>query len=75
MSRKQYKVKFDHGVITPLEPIDLDEGKEGVIIFYEDDDKDPLEEKQIPSEITAILSENSLSRVWDNEEDDVYNRV
>ncbi len=36
MKRKQYKVKIENGNITPLEPFDLEDYKEGIIIFLEE---------------------------------------
>lgn len=35
MKKKQYKVKIDNGQIIPLEPIDLGNIKEGMIVFFE----------------------------------------
>ena len=69
MKKKQYKVKFENGKITPLEPIDLKEIKEGLIIFF-DDEIDPFEKDP---EIVGALSEDSLKKIWDNPEDEIYN--
>ncbi len=37
MKKKEYKVKIENGEIKPLEPIDLANVKEGIIIFFEED--------------------------------------
>ena len=37
MNKKQYKVRIENGQIIPLEPIDLESKKEGIIIFFDDD--------------------------------------
>jgi|GEM_PF-2733469 len=68
MRVRQYKVKCDsNGKITPLEPIPFqDENQEGILIFVDS-------EKAIMGDPKAILSEQSLSKVWDNPEDDIYN--
>ena len=71
MKKKQYKVRFENGKITPLEPIDLKEVKDGMIIFF-DEEVGTFKEKSL-QESTASLSEKSLKKVWDNPEDEVYN--
>ena len=37
MSKKQYKVKYENGHLTPLEPINFDEVKEGIVIFFDEE--------------------------------------
>lgn len=37
MKKKQYKVKVENGQIKPLEQIDQDLIKEGIVIFLDDD--------------------------------------
>ena len=71
MKKKQYKVRFENGKIIPLEPIDLDEIKEGMIIFF-DEEIGTFQDK-VAKESSAPLSESSLKKVWDNPEDEVYN--
>ena len=71
MKKKQYKVRFENGKIIPLEPIDLDEIKEGMIIFF-DEEVGTFQDKLV-KESSAPLSESSLKKVWDNPEDEVYN--
>lgn len=71
MKKKQYKVRFENGKITPLEPIDFKEIKEGLIIFF-DEEVGTTKKKNI-YETTGILSEDSLKKIWDNPEDEVYN--
>lgn len=68
MSKKRYKVKYENGHLTPLEPINFDEVKEGIVIFF-DEEIGTFKDK----ESAALLSEKSLKKVWDNPEDDVYN--
>ncbi len=71
MKKKQYKVRFENGKITPLEPIDLKEVKDGMIIFF-DEEVGTFQDK-LAKESSASLSESSLKKVWDNPEDEVYN--
>ena len=40
MKKKQYKVKYERGVIKPLEEIELSGDKEGIVIFF-DVEEDP----------------------------------
>lgn len=40
MDKKRYKVKIENGKIIPLEPIDIKDIKEGVVIFFDKDIKD-----------------------------------
>lgn len=68
MNKKQYKVKYENGQLTPLEPIIFDEVKEGIVIFF-DEEIGTFKDK----ESTGSLSEKSLKKVWDNPEDEVYN--
>ena len=72
MKKKQYKVKFENGKITPLEPIDLKEVKEGLVIFF-DGEIGSFEEEKLTKETLGTLSEESLKKIWDNTEDDIYN--
>ena len=71
MKKRQYKVRFENGKIIPLEPIDLNEVKEGMIIFL-DEETDILQDK-VTKGSKAFLSEPSLKKIWDNSEDDIYN--
>ena len=73
MKKKQYKVKFENGKITPLEPIDLKEIKEGLVIFFDEEIGSFEEEKKLTKETLGTLSEESLKKIWDNTEDDIYN--
>ena len=68
MNKKQYKVKYENGQLTPLEPINFNEVKKGIVIFF-DEEIGTFKDK----ESTAALSEKSLKKVWDNPEDEVYN--
>ena len=71
MKKKQYKVRFENGRITPLEPIDFKEVKDGMIIFF-DEEVGTFQDKLV-KESSALLSESSLKKIWDNPEDEVYN--
>ena len=71
MKRKQYKVRFENGKIIPLEPIDLKEVKDGMIIFF--DEEIGMFQDKPAKESSASLSESSLKKIWDNPEDEVYN--
>lgn len=63
MSKKQYKVKIENGKIIPLEPFDLENIKEGMIIFFE-----PLEESTIEEKIKALdAASGMLSDLTDEE--------
>lgn len=72
MKKKQYKVRFENGKITPLEPIDLKEVKDGMIIFFFDEEVGTFQDK-LAKGSSASLSESSLKKIWDNPEDDIYN--
>lgn len=39
MDTKKYRVKFENGMIKPLEPIDIHEVKEGIVIFFDVENK------------------------------------
>ncbi|OGI07176.1 MAG: hypothetical protein A3F80_05195 [Candidatus Melainabacteria bacterium RIFCSPLOWO2_12_FULL_35_11] len=71
MDKKQYKVKYENGKLTPLEPIRFNERKEGIVIFF-DEEIGTFQDKAT-KESKASLSENSLKKIWDNPEDEVYN--
>lgn len=71
MKKKQYKVRFENGKITPLEPIDLKEVKDGMIIFF--DEEIGTFQDNLAKGSSALLSEKSLKKIWDNPEDEVYN--
>ena len=71
MGKKQYKVKYENGKLTPLEPIKFNEMKEGIVIFF-DEEIGTFKDKPL-KESTASLSEKSLKKIWDNSEDEVYN--
>ena len=73
MKGKKYKIRFENGKITPLEPIDLKEVKEGLVIFFDEEIGSFEQEKNMESEILGSLSENSLTKIWDNPEDEIYN--
>ena len=38
MKKKEYKIKIENGEIKPTEPLDLTNLKEGIIIFFDDED-------------------------------------
>lgn len=58
MNKKQYKIKYENGRINPLEPIDIEEAKEGYVIFLESD-SDPhiIKEKPIWETIDEIVKD------------------
>ena len=35
--KKQYKIKYENGQIKPLEPVDIKDQMEGLVIFLEED--------------------------------------
>lgn len=37
MNERRYKVKLENGKIVPLESIEIDEVKEGVVIFFDEE--------------------------------------
>ena len=70
MRIKQFKVRLTQdGVLEPLEPIDANLNQEGIVIFITKDKEVIFEDSK------SILSEQSLSRIWNNEEDDIYNEL
>ena len=71
MKKKQYKVRFENGKIIPLEHIDLNEVKEGMIIFF-DEEVGTIKNEDV-AETVGMLSEDSLKKIWDNTEDEAYN--
>ena len=42
MEEKRFKVKFENGKIIPLEPINISEIKEGILIFFDFEKKNNL---------------------------------
>ncbi len=70
MRIKQFKVRLTKdGLLEPLEPIDAELNEEGIVIFVSKD------QEIIFNDSKSILSEQSLKKVWDNEEDDIYNEL
>ncbi|MCH2226471.1 MAG: hypothetical protein MK033_01740 [Candidatus Caenarcaniphilales bacterium] len=70
MRIKQFKVRLTQdGLLEPLEPIDANLNQEGIVIFITKD------KEVIFDDSKSILSEQSLSRIWNNEEDDIYNEL
>ena len=45
MKKKQYKVKYENGQIKPLEPLDMENNQEGIVIF--EDQKPELYKKSL----------------------------
>ena len=68
MKKKQYKVRFENWKIISLEHIDLNEVKEGIIIFFDEE----IGTENV-AETVGMLSEGSLTKIWDNLEDEAYN--
>ena len=54
MKRKEYKVKIENGEIKPLEPLDLSNVKEGIVIFFEPLEKIANDNKEIEKKIKAL---------------------
>lgn len=73
MKKKQYKVKIENGQIIPLEPLDIKEIKEGIIIFFDEELGTSVKKESTKKETIGSLSEDSLKKIWDNIEDDAYN--
>lgn len=70
MRIKQFKVRLTKdGLLEPLEPIDAELNEEGIVIFVSKDQEIIFDDSK------SILSEQSLKKVWDNEEDDIYNEL
>lgn len=67
MNKKQYKVKIENGKIIPLEPIDLKNIKEGMIIFFE-----PLEENTIEEKIKALDAVSGMLSDLTDEERKIF---
>ena len=60
MNKKQYKVKIEHGKIIPLEPIDLENVKEGMIVFLEPFEEGIKKNDEIERKIKAIDSVSGM---------------
>lgn len=71
MKKKQYKVKYENGEIKPLEPLDMENNQEGIVIFFHDLERELKKSSSADSKILA--SKDSLEKVWNNQEDDIYN--
>ncbi|MBI2996185.1 MAG: hypothetical protein HYY52_05700 [Candidatus Melainabacteria bacterium] len=56
MKKKQYKVKIENGEIKPLEPLDLSNFKEGIIIFLEEENFEDPEDKALLKELIGCIS-------------------
>lgn len=70
MNKRQFRVRLtEEGLFEPLEPIDAEINEEGIVIFISKDKEVLIDDSK------SVLSEQVLKRVWDNEEDDVYNNV
>ncbi|NQY79577.1 MAG: hypothetical protein HRT47_04625 [Candidatus Caenarcaniphilales bacterium] len=70
MRIKQFKVRLTKdGLLEPLEPIDANLNEEGIVIFVSKD------QEVIFDDSKSTLSEKSLTKVWDNQEDDIYNEL
>jgi hypothetical protein len=70
MSKRQFRVRLtEEGLFEPLEPIDAEIHEEGIVIFISKDEEVLIDDSK------SVLSEQVLKRIWDNEEDDIYNNV
>jgi|694.fasta_scaffold24444_12 hypothetical protein len=70
MNKRQFRVRLtEEGLFEPLEPIDAEINEEGIVIFISKDEEVLIDDSK------SVLSEQVLKRIWDNEEDDIYNNV
>jgi len=70
MNKRQFRVRLtEEGLFEPLEPIDAEINEEGIVIFISKDKEVLIDDSK------SVLSEQVLKRIWDNEEDDIYNNV
>ncbi|MEB3315216.1 MAG: hypothetical protein VKK32_03260 [Candidatus Melainabacteria bacterium] len=70
MGKRQFRVRLTgEGLFEPLEPIDAEINEEGIVIFISKDEEVLIDDSK------SVLSEQVLKRIWDNEEDDIYNNV
>lgn len=60
MNKKQYKVRIENGQIIPLEPIDIENIKEGIIIFFEPFEEIKKNKTDIEEKIKAIESVSGM---------------
>lgn len=51
-----------NGQIVPMEPVELTEGSRALVTILETDD----------AEFWLSASEESIDRIWDSDEDDIY---
>ncbi len=76
MKAKRYRVKYDQGVIVPLESMELDDNQVGEVVFYDKDrsgdDTASFTETKLNISPQMMLSYSALKDIWDNPEDAVY---
>ena len=60
MKKKEYKIKVENGEIKPVEPLDLTNLKEGIIIFFDDEDILVKDNENTTSKIKAFESITGL---------------
>ena len=76
MKAKRYKVKYDQGVIVPLEPMELDANQVGEVVFYDKDrsgdNTASFTETKLNISPQMMLSHTVLKKIWDNPEDEAY---
>lgn len=76
MKAKRYKVKYDQGMIIPLESITLDNDQVGEVVFYDKDRSGDnaanFTETKLNISPQMMLSYSALKDIWDNPEDAVY---
>lgn len=57
MKKKQYKVKVENGNIIPLESIDINDVKEGVVIFFDKDEPATYQSKPVWEAFDEIMKD------------------
>ena len=72
MKKREYKVKFENGLIKPLEPLNIQNEQEGIVIFMDEtEDTNLMNASKIESfkSIVGILSDLS------NEQKEIFEQA
>lgn len=66
------RARFSHGVIEPLEKVEMPEGKEITITISETLTKEFLHEEEVRDREWGNLAMSSFASDWNNEKDAIY---
>lgn len=71
---KTIRARFSHGVIKPLEKVDIPEGKEVTIIIAEAPTKELISEEKQRDKQWGSLAISGFVNDWENEKDAIYDK-